>query len=162
MTDTATAEPDEVKKSSKMPLIIGVVLAVIGGGGGFYASSSGMFFGPESTKVATKEEPEDIGKPSVEFIPMDPIAISLPPSSPYRQLRFRGELEVNGKHVQDVEKILPRVVDVLNTYLRAVEVADLEAPASLTRLRSQMLRRVQVVAGPGYVKDLLVMEFVLN
>jgi len=32
----------------------------------------------------------------------------------------------------------------------------------LLRLRSQMLRRVQVVTGEGRVRDLLIMEFVLN
>ena len=61
-----------------------------------------------------------------------------------------------------VETVQPRVVDVLNSYLRAVKVADLEDPSALVRLRSQMLRRVQVVAGPGNVNDLLVMEFVMN
>ena len=57
---------------------------------------------------------------------------------------------------------MPRVLDVLNTYLRAVEVRDLEEPAALARLRAQMLRRVQVVTGEGRVRDLLVTEFVLN
>ena len=50
---------------------------------------------------------------------------------------------------------MPRVLDVLNTYLRAVEVRDLEEPASLARLRAQMLRRIQVVTGEGRVRDLL-------
>ena len=49
-----------------------------------------------------------------------------------------------------------------NSYLRALELRDLEDPSALTRLRAQMLRRVQVVAGPERVNDLLVMEFVLN
>ena len=57
---------------------------------------------------------------------------------------------------------MPRILDVLNTYLRAVEVRDLEQPASLARLRAQMLRRVQVVTGEGRVRDLLITEFVLN
>ena len=62
----------------------------------------------------------------------------------------------------DVEAIKPRIIDVLNGYLRAVRVSDLEDPTVLIKLRSQMLRRVQVVTGPGYVRDLLIMEFVLN
>ena len=57
---------------------------------------------------------------------------------------------------------MPRVLDTLNTYLRAVDVADLENPAALAKLRAQMLRRVQVVTGEGRVRDLLVTEFVLN
>ncbi len=57
---------------------------------------------------------------------------------------------------------MPRVLDVLNTYLRAVEVRDLEEPSSLARLRAQMLRRIQVVTGEGRVRDLLISELVLN
>ena len=57
---------------------------------------------------------------------------------------------------------MPRVLDVLNTYLRAVEVRDLEEPSSLVKLRAQMLRRVQVVTGEGKVRDLLITEFVLG
>lgn len=162
MTEAATPEAPGQAKSSKMPLIAGVVLALVGGAGGYFATSTGLLFAPESKIEAPQEEMKTDKGPAVAFIPMDPIAISLPPSSPYRQLRFRAELEVVDEYASEVEKVMPRVIDVLNTYLRAVEVADLEAPASLTRLRSQMLRRVQVVAGPGRVNDLLVMEFVLN
>ena len=57
---------------------------------------------------------------------------------------------------------MPPIIDVLNGYLRALEVTDIEDPAALTRLRSQMLRRAQVVAGPERINDLLIMEFVLN
>ena len=68
---------------------------------------------------------------------------------------------VPGK-AEAVVAVMPRILDVLNTYLRAVEVSDLEEPASAARLRAQMLRRVQVVTGEGLVKDLLVTEFVMN
>ncbi len=53
-------------------------------------------------------------------------------------------------------------MDVLNGYLRAVDVPALEDPSSLIRLRAQMLRRVQIVTGEGRVRDLLIIEFVLN
>ncbi len=51
---------------------------------------------------------------------------------------------------------------MLNSYLRAVEVRQLEDPSALLRLRAQMLRRVQIVTGEGRVRDLLISEFVLN
>lgn len=88
--------------------------------------------------------------------------ISLPPGASARHLRFTGQLEVEPPHEKEVAGLTPRVVDTLNTYLRAVEVRDLENPAALQRLRAQMLRRVQVVVGEGRVRDLLVTEFILN
>ena len=96
------------------------------------------------------------------FVPMEPIAISLAPGSSARLLRFTGQLEVAPESAAEVAGLMPRVLDVLNTYLRAVEVRDLEQPASLVKLRAQMLRRVQVVTGEGKVRDLLITEFVLG
>jgi flagellar FliL protein len=57
---------------------------------------------------------------------------------------------------------MPRIVDVTNTYLRALKLADLEDSQALIRLRAQLLRRMQVVTGEGRINDLLIMEFVLN
>ena len=53
--------------------------------------------------------------------------------------------------------LMPRIQDVLNSYLRAVEVRQLEDPSALLRLRAQMLRRVQIVTGEGRVRDLLIL-----
>ena len=96
------------------------------------------------------------------FVAMEPIAISLKPGSSAQALRFTGQLEVAPESAAEVAGLMPRVVDVLNTYLRAVEPRDFEEPASLVRLRAQMLRRVQVVTGEGKVRDLLITEFVLG
>ncbi|MEP0699697.1 MAG: flagellar basal body-associated FliL family protein [Lentilitoribacter sp.] len=163
MTD-ATVPEEEEEKSSKMPLIIGLVLALVGGGGGFFATSQGFILAPESKAEEHEEEaPKEMSKAEgIAFVPMDPLTVSMSPNSSYKHLLFRGELEVAEDYEDEVTTILPRIVDVLNSYLRALEISDIEEAASLTRLRSQMLRRVQVVAGPGRVNDLLIMEFVLN
>ncbi|WP_375229554.1 flagellar basal body-associated FliL family protein [Roseobacter sp. S98] len=164
MADATADEVPVEEKSSKMPLIIGLVLALVGGGGGFFAAQSGLIPGFESgteEKVAEPEK-EEKSEPTVAFLPMDQLMISLPAHSSNKYLRFRGELEVSKKYADEVSLLMPRVVDVLNTYLRAVELQDIEEAAALTKLRSQMLRRVQIVVGPGKVTDLLVMEFVLQ
>jgi flagellar FliL protein len=63
---------------------------------------------------------------------------------------------------EEVARQMPRIVDVLNTYLRALDLPDLEEPAALTRIRAQMLRRIRLVVGADRVNDLLVMEFIFN
>lgn len=164
MTDATVPEEEEKPKSGKMPLIIGLVLALAGGGGGFFATSQGLIFAPESGDA--EKEAETPSEPSkfqgLAFVPMDPLTVSMPRNSQYQHLRFRGELEVPTAYQDEVTSVLPRIVDVLNTYLRALEISDIEQTASLARLRAQMLRRVQIVAGPGRINDLLIMEFVLN
>jgi len=152
---------DEPKKKSKLPLIIGLLLGLVGAGGGFFAVSSGMILAAESRKEIETEMTGE-ATPDVAFVPVDPLVISLRAPSQSRHLRFRAELEVPAQFKVDVEKILPRVVDVLNSYLRALDMGALEDPSALMRLRAQMLRRVQIVAGQGRVNDLLIMEFILN
>lgn len=179
MAETQDIADEPEKKSSKMPLIIGLVLALAGGGGGFYAVYSGIILGNSDADSSHEEMATDThGTDShaddghgvahgtsdydMAFVPVDPMVISLGSGSRMHHLRFRAQLEVDSSHRAEVEHLLPRVVDVLNGYLRALEIADIEDRAALIKLRSQMLRRVQVVTGPGRVNDLLVMEFVLN
>lgn len=163
MADEEEIEEEGPKKKSKMPLIIGLVLALVGGGGGFFAVQSGMLFADPEEHVAEADSHEDIPEmPDVVFVPMDPVIINLGKGAQNQYLRFRGELEVGGDSEVEVAALLPRVMDVLNGYLRAVDVHELENPNALILLRAQMLRRIQIVTGEGRVKDLLIMEFVLN
>jgi flagellar FliL protein len=155
--DTAQATKTKV---SKLPLLIGFLMALLGGAGGFYLVYSGVF--APSTSRAEKEGVSSAALPDIGFVPLDPLVVSLGPTSGNRHLRFVAQLEVEKAYEADLQTLRPRVVDVLNSYLRALETRDLEDPAALTRLRAQMLRRIQIVAGEGRVRDLLIMEFVLN
>lgn len=190
MTDaTANApdgEEDEVKKSSKLPLIVGVVLALVGGGGGFFAVSAGLLpFGGGSAAEAPHETSEaepvagdeshatdDHGPVSgiapvapageVAFVELPQLVVSMGTASSMHHLRFRASLEVSPTTTASVQALQPRVIDVLNNYLRALAPADIESPGALIKIRSQMLRRIQMVTGENQVRDLLIMEFVLN
>lgn len=167
---TADEEGIEEKKPSKLPLIIGLVLAIAGGGGGFFAVSSGLLGGGGDTMSKDSSEDEDTTAVAVEMAPLADIAfvevpkmlISLGPGAQADHLQFRASLEVNKAYAGEVEGLLPRVQDVMNSYLRALDPSTLEKPGALVKLRAQMLRRVSMVAGEGRIRDLLVLEFVLN
>lgn len=165
MTD-ATAEQAEVpEKSGKKGVIIGVVLALVGAAGGYFLTTSGML--PIGGKPAANAALEkDVGKavealPQVGFIDLPPVIISVN-AGDSRHLKFHAQLEVNTDYIADVEKMTPRIMDVLNGYLRALEVSDLEDSLALMRIRGHLLRRIEIVVGEGRVRDVLVMEFVLN
>lgn len=167
--DTTDEKPT---KKGKKGVLIGILTAITLGSGGFYATYSGMILGGNtdsghetaSAHGAEAQGGANHGETShdVVFIALDPLTISLGKFSSSRHLRFKSQLEVEPEAVGDVEHLKPRIIDVLNTYLRAVSESELEDPASMNRLRAQMLRRVQVVVGEGKVRDLLIMEFVLN
>jgi flagellar FliL protein len=155
-----------------MPLILGLAVALAGGGGGFFAAYSGMI---QTGREAAHDDVQDTthdgaagGTGSekvaadVAFVPVDPMVVSLGGLLSDTHLRFRAQLEVPTAHRAEVEALMPRIVDVLHTYLRALELSDLEARAALVQVRAHMLHRVQIVAGEGRISDLLVMEFVMN
>lgn len=158
-------EENAPKKNSKKGLIIGLVLALALGGGGFFAVFSGLLLSPVAGDAhATDDVAEDVmlDLPPVAYVDLDPLVISLGRAASNKHLRFRASLEVVPTYQSDVEKLKPRVLDVLNSYLRAVDIGNLEDPSALISLRAQMLRRIQLVTGEGRVRDLLILEFVLN
>ncbi len=163
MTDATAEQAEAPEKSGKKGLIIGVILAVAGAAGGYFLTTSGMLpFGGKSAM----EEAKDKGKPvkalpQVGFIDLPPVIVSVN-AGDSRHLKFHAQLEVNSEYAADVEKMKPRIMDILNGYLRAVEVSDLEDSLALMRIRGHLLRRIEIVVGEGRVRDVLVMEFVLN
>jgi flagellar FliL protein len=161
MADEEVPSEDEPKKGSKKPMIIGLVLALVLGGGGFFAVYSGMILAPPAEEEEIVEEMA-APLPDVAFVEVDPLIINMGRGATGQHLRFRAQVEVGTAYAAEVTNLMPRIVDVLNAYLRAVDMRDLEDPAALIRLRAQMLRLVQVVAGEGRVRDLLIMEFVLS
>ncbi|GAA6208926.1 flagellar basal body-associated FliL family protein [Cognatishimia sp. WU-CL00825] len=164
MTETADPHTEVPKKKSKLPLILGLVLALLGAGGGFFATQSGLLGGAAKPpkQLAEPVVPLTPDLAEIAFVALDPMIVSLGPNAQNRHLRFRAQLEVPIQHQAEVTAILPRVVDVLNNYLRALGPHDIERQDALILLRVQMLRRIQIVTGKGRVRDLLVMEFVLN
>ncbi len=165
MTDATTEEAEAPKKSGKMGLIVGVILALVGAGGGYSATTSGLLpFGAKPEKAesldADKDKPAK-ALPDVEFVDLPPVILSVN-AGESRHLKFHAQLEVNSAYIIDVEKMQPRIMDVLNGYLRALEVADLEDSLALVRIRGHLLRRIEIVVREGRVCDVLVMEFVLN
>lgn len=161
------SEPDKKAakpRGGKLGLVIGLVAALVLGGGGFYATFSGLI-GGDSEHVETTADSHDTlaaAHAQTEFVPLTPLVVSLGRGATNRYLRFSAELEVNPSYKDEVTSLQPRVLDVLNGYLRAVDSRDIETPSALGRLRAQMLRRVQVVTGEDRVRDLLITEFVLN
>ncbi len=154
---------------SRLPLVIGLILALAGGGAGFYGVRAGLLpFGAADRRAEAADTPDGaraehvVDFSNLVYVPIEPLIVSFADNGQSRHLRFRAELEVPAGEAAEVTRVMPRIVDVLNTYLRALRLADLEESAALPRLRAQMLRRVQAVVGAARVNDLLVMEFVLN
>lgn len=159
-------EEEEEKKKGGGGMLFGIIGAVVLGGVGFFLSFSGLLpIGGGSADAGKEEEkPAAVMMAAVppQFIPIENLVISLGTAARAKHLRFGAQLEVEPEAIEEVEGLKPRIIDIMNTFLRAVEERDIEAPTAMTRLRAQLLRRVQIVTGEGKIKDLLITEFVLN
>jgi flagellar FliL protein len=83
------------------------------------------------------------------------------PSSPVplgRHLRAVMQLEVVADRTSQVDALQPRIVDVLLTFLHALDEHDLASIRGLHRLKAQMLHRVRQVTGDDAVRSLLITE----
>lgn len=158
MADADIQSEKATKPRAKGMFLLGGLLAILLAAGGFAASYLGLIL----SHSVDEKPPAVLPLPDIAFIPVPPVVIPLGTAGQNKHLRMGAHLEVATPHSTEVEKLMPRILDVLNGYLRAVEVAQLEDPATLIRLRSQMLRRIQVVTGEGRVRDLLITEFILN
>ena len=181
MTDAPDPAVEEEKPAKKSKaLLFGLVGAVLLGGGAFYGVYSGMIplpFGGDGgqemhagakdghggdAKNGKEDEFHDAPPSAAAFVPMDEMVISLSPTAGSKHLKVAVSIEVEPGTEVDVQNVAPRIADVLNTYLRAVDEAELQDPRSMMRMRAQMLRRVRLVAPEGAVRDVLIQQFVLN
>ncbi len=71
------------------------------------------------------------------------------------------ELE-NQSDVEQLELLLPRIIDSFQVYLRELRVNDLRGSAGIYRLREDLLRRVSEAVRPVKVHDVLFKEILVQ
>ncbi len=152
--DDALAAP---RRGAK-PLLLGAALACALGAGAFGVIFTGLADGVLSGVGGSQTE----SSVKAEFLEIPTVTVSLGAPADGRVLRFAATLEVAPAHRAEVVELTPRLLDLLNSYLRALEPEALTAPGALIRIRAQLLRRMQVVTGDGRIRDLLVTEFLIN
>ncbi|RED12944.1 flagellar basal body-associated FliL family protein [Pontivivens insulae] len=168
MSDTDSENGQGVKKRP-MRAMVPLLFGLIGGVGIGFAA---VFFDPLELLADPPESPVETDVESTEadtsapmttaaFLPIPPVVVSLGPDAPKPHLRFAATLDIHPDRLAEAEYLLPRISDVLITYLRAVRPTDLEDPSAMFRLRAQMMRRVELILGPESVRDLLITEFIL-
>ena len=161
MTDSAEPSAAAPPPKRSRALAVALVATVLLGGGSFAGIYTGLLPMPDELIGGDAAE---AAVPAVQaaFVPLDEMVITLGPDAAARHLKVRLVIEVEPGAEEVVGAISPRVMDVMNTFLRAVDEGDFEQPRRMMRLRAQMLRRVRMVAPAGTVRDVLVQEFVLN
>jgi flagellar protein FliL len=154
------ASPKKKSLKDKLPAkpilfgIIGVVVLLFGGGGAYFA-----FSGPKEVKAAA-----NVPKPAV-FIDLPEVLVNLSSTGSDRTqyLKVKIVLELADQNLmQQIQPVMPRLMDTFQTYLRELRPTDLDGSAGLFRLKEELTRRVNASIAPNRVNAVLFKEIVVQ
>jgi flagellar FliL protein len=149
---------EAAKPQRKLPLkliIIGAaaLFIVVSGGTGAY-----FFFasGPSKPAVAPVK--------AAVFVDLPDILVNLNNSGDRTQyLRVKVVLELSDQAlIQQIQPVMPRVMDAFQTYLRELRPTDLDGSAGLYRLKEELTRRVNAAIAPNRINAVLFKEIVVQ
>lgn len=119
-----------------------------------------------ATNVCTKDShgKEVCGPAGAQFLKIPDMIVNLnSEDGTPRYLRLSVQLEFKtADDMAQVEKVLPRVIDQFQTYLRELRVRDLRGSAGIYRLQMELLARVNQAAYPVEVQDVLFQEILIQ
>jgi flagellar protein FliL len=155
VTDDASTEP---KRKLPLRLILVAVagLLVLGGGG---AGAFMLLHHPEEAKAAAVAP-----KPAV-FLDVPEVLVNLSNAGSDRTqyLKVKVVLELSDPTLtQQIQPVMPRVMDTFQTYLRELRPTDLDGSAGLYRLKEELTRRVNIAIAPNHVNAVLFKEIVVQ
>jgi flagellar FliL protein len=160
------ASPRKAGGISKLLIIAGVVIVLAGGGlAGAYFTG---LLDPVMAMILGDEKPqpeEHAAKPGEPvFYEMPDFVVSLNEGdrkSRYMKIRVSLELEDKGS-IPAVERLMPRIVDNVQVYLRELRAQDLKGSAGTHRLREELLKRINASVAPLRIDDVLLLEILLQ
>ena len=157
------AEADETGKASakskfslKLIIIAAVALLVLGGGGG----AAFFMFKPKPSVAVAAPAPKP---PAFLDLPETLVNLANAGGDRPQYLKVKIVLELPDQAmVQQVQPVMPRVMDSFQTYLRELRATDLDGSAGLYRLRDELTRRVNTTIAPNHINAVLFKEIVVQ
>lgn len=156
------------KRLSGKKLILFVilpVLLVIGAAAGLWFSGAlAPFTGgeKEAAAPAAAANAPQAGVPTYWDLP--DILVNLRTDGPRPQfLKISISLELDrAEDRAAIERVMPRVTDTFQVYLRELRADQLQGSAGLIRLREELLSRINAAVRPARVKDVLFKEMLIQ
>ena len=138
-------------------LIIGgaAFVVLVGGGIGGY-----LFLKPKP-----EPKPEAAQVKPVVFVDLPEVVVNLSNAGTDRTqyLKVKIVLELpEQKMIEQIQPIMPRVMDAFQTYLRELRPNDLDGSAGLYRLKEELTRRVNAAIAPSRINAVLFKEIVVQ
>jgi flagellar protein FliL len=143
--------------SLKMIIIAVAAIVVLAGGGG-----AGYFF---FMRHPAEHKAEPVAEKPAVFVDVPDVLVNLANSGNDRTqyLKVKIVLELpDAKLVEQIQPLMPRVLDAFQTYLRELRPTDLDGSAGVYRLREALTRRVNAAVAPNHVTAVLFKEIIVQ
>jgi flagellar FliL protein len=153
----AAPKPKKQKPPLKLIIIAAAALLVLGAGG------TGVYFVLGAARAHQNAGAAAV-KPAV-FFDLPDVLVNLSNTGGERTqyLKIKVVLELPDQAmVQQVQPVMPRVMDAFQTYLRELRPTDLEGSAGLYRLKEELTRRVNAAVAPSRINAVLFKEIIVQ
>lgn len=146
-------------------IVLGVLVIVLGGlmAAIFLTPLKDQLFNKGSSQTVMKEE--EINLLEITFLQLPELIVNLKQNSKGRTsiLKATFVLElIDAKDKDAIDHLKPLIVDQLQTYLRELQLIDLEGAAGIERVRNELKNRVVNVVAPAKIRNILFKEFLVQ
>lgn len=143
---------------NKLVLIIISVVLLVGGGAAYFL----LGFSP-ANKAHAKEK-ESVRPEELTFVQLPEVIINLKVGKNGPGiLKAIFILELTSPKDKDlIDHLKPLIVDQCQTYLRELEVSDLQGAAGLERVRQEIKSRVINLVAPVQIRQVLYKDFLIQ
>ena len=150
------------RRGKKLFLLLGVVVLLGGGAGAAWQFVPGVA-DKARAMIGHHEQAVAAASNRPVFIDLPEMALTLPNGGHPRQMRIKLSVELarGVSEQQASEALSPRVYDALLTYLRTLQDGEVDGGLGLDRLRADLYRRLELVVGPGVLRDVLITSLVM-
>jgi flagellar FliL protein len=156
----ATGEP--ARKSGKHKLLLAAIPAVLLLAGGGLWFTGALSKGLGNGKPATDGQAEKAGTPTYVDVP-ELVANLNTGTRKASYVKMTVRIEVSGTSDADkVRTAMPRVQDVIQTYLREMRPDELRGSAGVYRLREELLVRANAAVAPARISDILFTQMLIQ
>ena len=152
------------KKLSGKKLILFIVLPIVlllAAGAGVYFSG---LLSPKKEEHHEEPKPEEKESAVPIFYDVPDMLINLNTTGRRPTfLKINISLQISREADRgELDRVMPRIIDNFQVYLRELRLEDLRGSAGMYRLREELLTRVTAAAQPVRIKDVLFKEMLIQ
>lgn len=149
--------------NKKLLIIVAAALLLVLGGGG--AALYFFVFSGSKEPAKTANGPEfPATPPQVEYFDIPDLIVNIQSQDGtpvYLKLSLSLEL-YSPEEKAGIQKLVPRIVDQFQGYLRELRADDLKGSAGVMRIKEELVRRTNAAAAPYKVRDVLLKEMIIQ